>query len=122
VIDPAVLVDARRGRLSRFFAIYFVASILVPTMAPFRTVSFADLVRVSVSPSARIVPSGISARDTALAAPSLRHLNRRLTTRLKVIVDVDQLAGQPVPSFATGGHAPNTGVTAHRKPPLILRI
>ena len=122
MIDPAVRVDARQARLSRFFAIYFVASILVPTMAPFRTVSFADLVRASILPSARIMPSGISARDTALAAPSPRQLNRRLKTRLKVIADIDQLAGQPIPSRAAGNHAPNAGVTAHRKPPPILRI
>jgi hypothetical protein len=122
VIHPAVLPDLRRGGLSRFFAIYFVASILVPTMAPFRTVSFTDLVRASISPSGRIAPSGIATRDTALAAPSLRHLNRRLKTRLKVIADADQTAGRLIPSLATGGQPPAAGIDSHRKPPPILRI
>jgi len=86
------LADGGCGRLSLFCATYFVASILVPTMAPFRTISFTDLVRSSVSPSGRIAPSGIATRGTAPASPSLRHLERRLKTRLKVIADADQTA------------------------------
>ena len=122
MIPSAVLADVRRGWLSRFCAIYFVASIFVPTMAPFRTVSFTDLVRTSISPSERIGPSGNATRDTALAAPSLRHLDRRLKTRLKVIADADQAPGKPIPSFAPNSHAPDAGASAHRRPSPILRI
>jgi hypothetical protein len=122
VIHSAVFADLRRGALSRFCAIYFVASILVPTMAPFRTVSFTDLVRASISPSGRIAPSGIATRDTALVAASSRHLNRRLKTRLRVIADADQTARRLVASFTKGTPTPSAGIDAHRKPPAILRI
>jgi len=44
VISSALFADVRRGWLQRLCAMHFVASILVPTMAPFRTISFADLV------------------------------------------------------------------------------
>jgi hypothetical protein len=58
-----------RGWRSSSCAIHFVASILVPTMAPFRTVNFTDVVRSGVATSGRIAPSGIATRDTAFAPP-----------------------------------------------------
>ena len=122
MISSALFADVRRGWLQRLCAMYFVASILVPTMAPFRTISFADLAHSSVSPSGRIAPSGIATRDTALASPSLRHLDRRLKTRLKVIADAEPTTVETAASFASRGHAPDAGASAHRKPSPILRI
>jgi hypothetical protein len=122
VIRRAVLSDTRRAWLTRVCATYFIAAIVVPTMAPFRAIAFSDLVRKPTSLSGRVAPIKSASRDAALASTRLRKPERRLKNRLKSIAGADQ-ASKTIPPAATSRRcAADDSTTAHPKPLPILRI
>jgi hypothetical protein len=68
---------------SRLCAIYFIASIVVPTTAPFQAVNFSEVLRSATSHPHRLSAAAAASKDKGTASATLRRLDRRSRNRTK---------------------------------------